>query len=264
MTKWFAEGLPRLGVINLQIQFNPPFNNAVNISTVSGSYEALVLTGETTIRIQLPLLASSTNFARFPTGQSLITCRIPAIASNEPSEPTPPLSADELQLAWSQDATLACGKCDRSILSNNQLKWKDLPSEFWLEFSDYWLCHSGSSHGHHHHDSDTDHVDSIVPKSSVIKPKPRVALLGLTSILLNVADTIGLTVNSPSTLSSNTDLKESISLLNHQGETLIQKSQNKFQIIPLGWIYVSLTRGRVIKVLFGEIVEMTLRTLNRR
>ena len=142
--KFFAEGLPRLGVVNLQIELDTSSTDSTSIFTTEGDVN-VVLQHNGELSVPLPFPASSTETLKFSSKKSIITARIPTTRSFNNDEPLTLLSAEDIQTQWSQGATLSCSACHGKILTSPQMRWKDLPSDSWVEFSDYWLCHSGNS-----------------------------------------------------------------------------------------------------------------------
>jgi HECT-like Ubiquitin-conjugating enzyme (E2)-binding len=208
--KFFAEGLPRLGVVNLNLQLEPP-SNGYSLSTIEGDHHARLRRGDEAISIPLPLAASSTETFTYSNMSSIVTTRISAARSKSSSEPQPLLSASDFQ----EQPRVLCASCRRQILKLDPIRWKDLPSENWIEFSDYWLCHPGHSHSlshsHSHHiQENKSHQINPIP---ILKPTPGTSLLGLTFVLVDSSDTQNITIKV--TLpDAYFGLKESISLSN--------------------------------------------------
>ena len=186
--KFFAEGLPRLGVVNLQIELDTPSTDLTSISTTEGDVNvALQHDGELSVPLSSP--ASSTETVKFSSNKSIIIARIPTTRSPNNDEPLPLLSAEDIQTQWSQGATLSCSACHGKILTSPQTRWKDLPSDSWVEFSDYWLCHSGKSHSHSHSRPHTS-----APVLPTIRTAPGTALVGLTSLLIHPDNSQNITI----------------------------------------------------------------------
>lgn len=186
--KFFAEGLPRLGVVNLNIQFESPLNGC-SLSTVEGDQHALLRCGNEVISIPLPLAATSTETFTYPDKSSIVTTRILASGSEKNMEPQPLLSASDLQ----EQSRVLCTSCGRQILKPMPKRWKELPSESWVEFSDYWLCHPGHhslSHSHHMHKNKSQPINPI----PLLKPTPGISLLGLTFVLVDPSDAQRITI----------------------------------------------------------------------
>jgi HECT-like Ubiquitin-conjugating enzyme (E2)-binding len=180
--QFFAEGIPRLGVINLSIQLHSKSDHSTSIITTAGLPEVIVNHGGSSSTLILPLAPSSSQTSTYSLGSSTITSRIYTIASAS-SEIVPLLSADIFK-ERSKEVNLCCSTCHHPILSSHQIKWKDLPSDSWLEYSDYWLCHP-HSHSHNHNHEDTS-PDLTIP--SILKVNKDTILIGLTFLLINPSD----------------------------------------------------------------------------
>lgn len=177
--KFLAEGFPRLGVVNLQIELDTPSTDSTSILTTEGDVNVVLQhDGEITLPLSFP--ASSTKFLKFSSQKSIITARIPVTRFLNNDEPLSLLSAEEIQTQWSQGAALSCSACHRKVLISPQMRWKDLPSDSWVEFSDYWLCHSGNSHSH-----SQSHSHTFTPVLPTLRATPGTALVGLTSLLVH-------------------------------------------------------------------------------
>jgi hypothetical protein len=241
--KFFAEGLPRLGIVNLQIHLDASPVSHLTLSVTAGDQKAVLCHGEESFVLGLPAPASSTEKFTYPAGQSEITSRISTERSTSNEESTSLLSAEDIASKWQQGARLSCRNCHQDILSNPQMRWKDLPSESWAEYSDYWLCHPGGSHSHSHSHS---HISrSPEPRTNHPIPnltaRPGLGLVGLTSILVDPKDlqNILLKVNSYSlpTLDSK---KAPLCLRN--GGAPIQKSQIEYPLIPFSCGFVAILK----------------------
>jgi hypothetical protein len=191
--KFFAEGLPRLGVVNLQIELNTSSTDPTSIFTTEGDVNVVLQhNGELSVRI--PFQASSTETLKFSSKKPIINARIPTGRSTNNGEPLALLSAEDIQTQWSQGATLSCSACHNKLLTSPQMRWKDLPSDSWVEFSDYWLCHPGNSHSH-------SHTHTSVPVRPTLKTSPGTALVGLTSFLFHPDNLQNITIKVLLTLS---------------------------------------------------------------
>ena len=186
--KFFAEGLPRLGVVNVQIELDSPSSHSISVSTTVGEFN-IVLRHDGEVIVPLPFDASSTETLTIPPEKSVITVRVPTVRSTSYAEPLPLLSAEDIQTQRSQGTTLSCASCHKKILCRSQMRWKDLPSDSWIEFSDYWLCHPGNSHSHSH-----AHAHTPTPVLPTLKAAPGTVLVGLTSLLIHHDDSLNITV----------------------------------------------------------------------
>jgi hypothetical protein len=189
--KFFAEGLPRLGIVNLQIRLDARPASHISLSVTAGEQKAILCHGKETSVLALPSPSSATETFTYPPGQSEIALRMSTERSNCNEEYTPLLSAEDVRSKWQQGAKLSCRNCHQDILSNPQMRWKDLPSESWAEYSDYWLCHPGGSHPHSHSHSHTPQTSEpgtnihLIPN---LAARPGIGLVGLTSILFDPKD----------------------------------------------------------------------------
>ena|SRR5271170_5073499 len=191
--KFFAEGLPRLGVVNLQVQLDGPSNETSSISTTEGDVTVTLHNDGVELYIPLPFPPSKTETLIFPPKQSIITSRISTLRSTSAEDPKSLLSAEEFETHYSRLGTLSCVSCHTPIVTTKQLRFKDLPSDSWLEFSDYWLCHPSHSHSHTHTHTHSE-TQIPPPKLPTIKSNPGTALLGLTSLVLNSKDVQNVTI----------------------------------------------------------------------
>jgi hypothetical protein len=208
--KFFAEGLPQLGVVNLNLQLESLLNGC-SLSTTEGDHHARLRHDDEIVSIPLPLSASSTETLTYPGKPSVVTVRISASSSKSNNEPQPLLSAGDFQ----EQARVLCALCRRQIFKSDRMRWKDLPSESWVEFSDYWLCHPGHSHSPPHSHSYHSHKNKTHPINPipVLKPTPGTSLLGLTYVLVDLLDTQDIVIKVLFS-AAYLGLKESVSLFN--------------------------------------------------
>jgi hypothetical protein len=187
--KFFAEGLPRLGIVNLQILLDDYPVSDITLSVTAGVSRAVLCNDKQTFVLDLPLRSSLTETFTYQPGQTDITARISTERSVLNEELAPVLSAEQFSSKWSQGAKLTCRECHQNILTNPQMRWKDLPSESWAEYSDYWLCHPGGSHSHNHsHTTQTSEEKINNHPIPNLTARLGVSLVGLTSILLDAKD----------------------------------------------------------------------------
>lgn len=182
---FFAEGLPRLGVINLQLSLRTTSTSSTTLSTTSHNATAVLLDEGQQVNILLPLDASVTETFSFPAGKSVVTARIPCLATNINEDVKALISADDFQ--GGRRAEVCCSVCYQQVFRDREMRWKDLPSDSWVEYSDYWLCHPHP----HSHDGDThshSHANSQPLQLPTIKAMKGTALIGLTSLLLHPQD----------------------------------------------------------------------------
>jgi HECT-like Ubiquitin-conjugating enzyme (E2)-binding len=204
MMKFFAEGLPRLGVVNLHITSDVHLID-VCFSTVSDCAE--ISLPPTDINIPLPLPASKTQLLEPEVTGSILSLRIPAaLSSTIQISSRPPLSSAEDVPA---NAIVSCTNCS-AALGRPMSRWRDLPSDSWQEYSDYWHCH------HRHSEPHTS--------STAILPRPGTGLIGLTYLLLHHSDLlVQIKVPTPPCFPWRTGLQESVSFV-PVNDTPIQKS----------------------------------------
>jgi HECT-like Ubiquitin-conjugating enzyme (E2)-binding len=198
MIKFFAEGLPRLGVVNIQIRLDTPSKESTKLSTKENDRNAILHHDGTTHPISLPSPSSSTKDITPLLNQTTITCRVSTFSSLVDEAPAFLLSADDINLKWSRGADLSCAKCHRIIVQNQPLRWKDLPSDSWEEYSDYWHCHPGSPHSHSHSQNHADNHSLTQPaKQFVLRASPGTSLVGLTYLLTYPTNTQNINFEVP-------------------------------------------------------------------
>jgi HECT-like Ubiquitin-conjugating enzyme (E2)-binding len=187
--KFFAEGLPRLGVVNLHVALNSASTEATSITTTEDDTTIILQHQHEEFVILLPSSPSATETIPLPPGKSIITSRLSISRPPTDDQLLPLLSANDVLPLGSQGTTLSCVDCRKSQLVTPQMRWKDLPSDSWVELSDYWLCHSGSTHSHNH-----EHHTPVLP---TLKTRPGTVLVGLTSLLLHPDDLPNITIKVP-------------------------------------------------------------------
>src|SRR2546423_7106698 len=155
MTTFFAECLPRLGIINLQLSLNHLSTSSTVLLTTSNSTTSLLHHNNHETPIRLPCQATKSDTIPFPRDQTVLTARIPCVPVKDTNEvPRTVLSTEDVARCGSRNVGVYCAKCGREVVRGNKiLRWKELPSDSWGEYSDYWLCHpnaSADSHSHSH------------------------------------------------------------------------------------------------------------------
>jgi len=188
--KYFAEALPKLGVVNLQVQLDDESNKSISLSTIAGNRECVLLRDNAVSNLLLPLVPSKSEILTHQINQRILSARISTTPVNANEDPVCLLPAEEIQKHWVGGGKLLCKRCHIEICSRTALRWKDLPSESWLEFADYWLCHSGrtNSHSHSHSHSHPTHQQENSLFSESISAKPGLGLVGLTFLVLHQED----------------------------------------------------------------------------
>jgi hypothetical protein len=190
--KFFAERLVRLGIVNIQIELEGiSEDESTRISMRKGDVNVVLLRRTKKHVIPLDSAVRETKELIFPGSQSIINCRIPVVPCNTVREPQPLISADDFQ-GSNYAGELWCLSCRREILVGGKLRWRDLPSDSWIEFSDYWHCHSGRhSHNHDEHILPSPVNEVSVP---IIKATPGTGLIGTTFLLIHPVDTRGIII----------------------------------------------------------------------
>lgn len=193
--KFFAEGLPKLGVVNLEVELDTPVDEYTTLSTSNGGSNVVLQHRNETQILPLPLPTPSTQTFTFPPSESIISARIPTVPSKVVTEPTLLVSAEDIRNRWTCGGKVSCSSCHKTFVEGREMKWKDLPSESWQEYADYWLCHR-QSHSHSHSHS-LSHESPTIP---VLKASPATALVGVTFLLVHPDDTqnLHIKVHSPS------------------------------------------------------------------
>src|SRR5579862_2418153 len=134
MTTFFAECLPRLRIINLQLSLNHPSTNSTVLHTTSNSTTCLLHHNNHETPIRLPRKASKSNTIAFPRDQKVVTARIPCVPVKDINEvPRTVLSAEDIEARCaSRSAGVYCAKCGREVVRGDKiLRWKELPSDSW-------------------------------------------------------------------------------------------------------------------------------------
>jgi HECT-like Ubiquitin-conjugating enzyme (E2)-binding len=202
MRSYFAEGLPRLGLVNLHVALEElASDDTISLSFQKSDSAAILTFGDgQNLQIPLPLAPTSSQSLQFPSNQSRISARIAAVKSTTEVDPKPVLTAEDIQQEYQSSWTIECRQCHKSLVSNKPMRFKDLPSESWYEYMDYWLCHPSGSHDHSHsrnHESEHPSNSAIVPTTFDLKASPGVALVGLTYLLVHKDDTANLSIKVP-------------------------------------------------------------------
>lgn len=187
--RFFGEGLPKLGVVNLELELDAPANESTTISTSTGGSNVVLQNNAEPQIIPLPSPTPSTQTFTFPPNQSKISARIPATPSSFVTDPKLLLSAEDIRSIWACGGKLSCSTCHKPLIDGGEMKCKDLPSESWQEYADYWLCHR---HAHSHSHTHTHTHDP--PAIPVLKATPGTALVGLTFLLVDPYDTQNLQI----------------------------------------------------------------------
>ena len=203
MTTFFAECLPRLGIINLQLSLDHPSTNSTVFHTTSNSTTCLLHHNNHETLIRLPRKATKSDTIPFPRDRTVVTARIPCIPAKDTNEvPWTVLSAEDVANCGNRNAGVYCAKCGREVVGGEKiLRWKELPSDSWVEYSDYWLCHANAStdshshshgHGHGHSHSRSHkhptHHNSQPRQLPIITSIQGTGLIGLTSLLFHPND----------------------------------------------------------------------------
>src|SRR5579859_598343 len=187
---FFAEGLPRLGVINLQLDIQSrSLDTSPTLSTTSHNATATLHHQGDQIDVILPLSPSMTQTFTLPARESIITARIPCLATKTGENVTALVSADDFQ--GRRITRVCCSSCHRRVVRcrDGEFHWKDLPSDSWGEYSDYWLCHRHTSAAEDTYSSLDSHSHSYNQlRLPTIKAIQGTGLIGLTSLLLHPQD----------------------------------------------------------------------------
>ena len=189
--KFFAEGLPKLGVVNLEVELDTPVDKYITLSASNGGSNVVLQHQNETQIINLPLPTPSTQTFTFPPGEWIISARIPTVPSKVGTEPTPLVSAEDIRNRWTCGGKVSCSSCHKPFVEGREMKWKDLPSESWQEYADYWLCHR---HSHSHSNSHSHSHSHEPPTIPVLKASPGTALVGVTFLLAHPDDTQNLQI----------------------------------------------------------------------
>jgi hypothetical protein len=187
--RFFGEGLPKLGVVNLEVELDTQTSGSTTIFTSTGGSNVVLQNNTEPQIIPLPSPTPSAQTFTFRPNESIISARIPATPSSLVTDPKSLLSAEDIQSLWACGGKLSCATCHKPLIEGREMKWKDLPSESWKEYADYWLCHR---HAHSHAHSHTPTHDP--PAIPVLKATAGTALVGLTFLLVDPYDTQNLQI----------------------------------------------------------------------
>jgi HECT-like Ubiquitin-conjugating enzyme (E2)-binding len=191
--KFFAEALQKLGIINIAVVLDSPSNEDTVAVVTEGSYEAILHHDGEVFNILLPVRPTASRTVTFPSGQEKIEIRAHMVKDLTQHPRIPLFTAERLQSRWDNDRHIACRACRRLIILPHALSWKDLPSQRWIEFSDYWHCHSGSnSH------TGCGHVVYRGPDLPNLRAFPGTVFVGPIYLVFNFCDTQYVSAKVPS------------------------------------------------------------------
>ena len=141
----YSELLPHLSQLNITISLSSlaTSKTAVQLSAPDFLH---VTHSEKSYGLILPATPCDSKQLAVPTGQSLLSYRIPVLKTIlEEREDVIPWSAPQL----GSSSTFDCKKCNTRIIPPIPT-WRDLPSENWAEMMEFWHCHKpahASQHG---------------------------------------------------------------------------------------------------------------------
>lgn len=183
--KFFAEALHTLGVLNISIALDTPSSADTAALFTKGQPDAVLRHEGEDIRIPLPGSPLNSQTTTFPPGRRALEIRAPMTKDLTQHPRIPLLSAEVIQSRWDNDRHISCRACRLPVVVDHAIRWKELPSQSWIEFSDYWHCHSGSSHPHAH----CDHEVKRGPDLPTLRAFPGTAFVGLIYLVFNSTDT---------------------------------------------------------------------------
>jgi len=222
--KFFAEALQKLGVLNITVALDTPSNADTAAFVTEGRSEAVLHHDGQTFIIPLPVPSIESQTTTFPPGGQTIELRA-AMARDMTQHPrTPLLSAEDVQLRWDNERHISCRACRRLIVVPHSIRWKELPSQSWQEFSDLWHCHSGSSHSH----TSCDHELKPTGDLPTLRAFPGTAFVGLMYLVFNFTDVQNVKQTVRSHLSSiHGPKRRRLSALPQEGvDTTVQKKSS--------------------------------------
>ncbi|ODQ53105.1 hypothetical protein SAICODRAFT_25207 [Saitoella complicata NRRL Y-17804] len=189
---YFAELLPRLHAMTVTVILS----RSASVAVSAGSSNVLhVNHGDAHITIPLPDVPQELQTTCDTKQDGMLSLRLPVsskVAKTNTSDPIP------WQSSSLKSAQITCSGCSSTLLTNTEdLQWKDLPSEFWAEMMDCWVCHRGGSD--HEHDG-----QPVNPSGEMFWAKPGAGFVGSTYFLISPKD-LQNTKPSPSIQSSAQD-----------------------------------------------------------
>jgi len=182
--KFFAEALQKLGVLSITVALDTPSNADTAAFVTEGRSEAVLHHDGHDFNIPLPVPSIKSQTTTFPFGRQTIELRAAMKRDMTQHPGIPLLSAEDVQLRWDNDRHISCRACRRLIVVPHTIRWRELPSQSWIEFSDYWHCHSGSSHSY----ASCDHEVKRVGDLPTLRAFPGTAFVGLIYLVVNFSD----------------------------------------------------------------------------
>ncbi|GAO46226.1 hypothetical protein G7K_0461-t1 [Saitoella complicata NRRL Y-17804] len=173
---YFAELLPRLHAMTVTVILS----RSASVAVSAGSSNVLhVNHGDAHITIPLPDVPQELQTTCDTKQDGMLSLRLPVsskVAKTNTSDPIP------WQSSSLKSAQITCSGCSSTLLTNTEdLQWKDLPSEFWAEMMDCWVCHRGGSD--HEHDG-----QPVNPSGEMFWAKPGAGFVGSTYFLISPKD----------------------------------------------------------------------------
>ena len=193
----YAEALTHIRQLTLHAELQTDKNEHTKILLSSDKKIITALHDGESSSIYLPTQISGTANVTFPIDRKTeISARLQIddvdqlkSASDESTGAEVPWTAADL----SDNISLRCKRCGADILHSRQVTtWKDLPSDHWAEFMDFWFCHKP-------HDAYSPHDHAAESRGfsarSTVTASPGVGLVDTVSFLLHRDDCQSLQVS---------------------------------------------------------------------
>lgn len=175
---YVAEYLPRLNQVVIKVDFA---ELSSDITGVGIRESRLVVQAKSTFAVPLPVPHDSSLEKAKIGGLSVkndimsINMAVGAAGSELENSSFMNLSKSDHQM-WSvkdlvrktprneqnvNEFSFCCAQCQNVIISSLDLKFMDMPSEFWYEMMDFWHCHK--PHEEHHNHNDKNYNGKLTP-----------------------------------------------------------------------------------------------------
>ncbi|BGO93975.1 hypothetical protein NBRC10512_005218 [Rhodotorula toruloides] len=179
---WIAEESRNLGT--LVVTFWPRSSHksspaAFEVVAVESSAVLVAVKGQKTAsRVALPCRVVPQQATVQLVGGSVCEVKLVTLGSTSPTksrsdlEVHSPLATDELRAT--SPTSFRCANCDAELADTSTVsRWNALPSEYWAELLDAWMCHQ-----------DQNLSDDLIAKGKGIKPRPDEVLVATSYVLL--------------------------------------------------------------------------------
>lgn len=152
---------------------------AFEVVAVESSAVLVAVKGQKTAsRVALPCRVVPQQATVQLVGGSVCEVKLVTLGSTSPTksrsdlEVHSPLATDELRAT--SPTSFRCANCDAELADTSTVsRWNALPSEYWAELLDAWMCHQ-----------DQNLSDDLIAKGKGIKPRPDEVLVATSYVLL--------------------------------------------------------------------------------